>query len=113
MVNSACKAIAHPVRRSIIERLSNGSATVGQATGGLGVSKSAISKHLKVLEEAGVVSRVIDGRTHRLSLDFAPLDEASQWLELPRSRWTQLLDNLEAHVAEKREIEGQRGERIA
>jgi DNA-binding transcriptional ArsR family regulator len=109
MVNSAYKAIAHPVRRSIIERLSEGSATVGQATGGLGVSKSAISKHLKVLEEAGVVSRVIDGRTHRLSLDLAPLDEASQWLELQRSRWTELLDNLEAYVAAKREIEERKG----
>jgi DNA-binding transcriptional ArsR family regulator len=103
MVNGAYKAIAHPVRRSIIERLSNGSATVGQATGGLGVSKSAISKHLKVLEDAGVVTRVIDGRTHRLRLDPAPLDEASEWLALQRSRWTELLDNLEAFVTENRE----------
>jgi DNA-binding transcriptional ArsR family regulator len=109
MVNGAYKAIAHPVRRSIIERLSEGSATVGQATGGLGVSKSGISKHLKILEEAGVVSRVIEGRTHRLSLELAPLDEASQWLELQRSRWTQLLDNLEAYVAERREIEERKG----
>jgi DNA-binding transcriptional ArsR family regulator len=103
MVNDAYKAMAHPVRRTIIERLSGGSATVGQATRDLGVTKPAITKHLKVLEEAGVVSRVIDGRTHRLSLDPASLDEASQWLEQQRSRWTQLLDNLEAFVADKRE----------
>jgi DNA-binding transcriptional ArsR family regulator len=113
MVNSSYKAIAHPVRRSIIERLTEGSATVGQATGGLGVSKSAISKHLKVLEEAGVVSRVIDGRTHRLSLDLAALDEASQWLALQRNRWTEVLDNLEAYVTQQREIEDRRSERIA
>src|SRR4051794_39241649 len=100
MVNNAYRALAHPVRRSIIERLSQGSATVGEATTGLGVSKPAISKHLKVLEEAGVVSRVIDGRTHRLSLDPGPLDEATAWLELQRNRWTQVLDVVEAYVAE-------------
>jgi DNA-binding transcriptional ArsR family regulator len=105
MVNSAYKAIAHPVRRTIIERLTEGSATVGQATRDLGVTKPAITKHLKVLEEAGVVSRVIDGRTHRLSLDLTPLDEASQWLELQRNRWTRLLDSLEAYVAENQKIE--------
>jgi DNA-binding transcriptional ArsR family regulator len=106
MVNDAYKAMAHPVRRTIIERLSGGSATVGQATRDLGVTKPAITKHLKVLEEAGVVSRVIDGRTHRLSLDPTSLDEASQWLEQQRHRWTELLDNLEAFVAEKREGKG-------
>jgi DNA-binding transcriptional ArsR family regulator len=105
MVNNAYKAIAHPVRRTIIERLSEGSATVGQATRGLGVTKPAITKHLKVLEEAGVVSRVIDGRTHRLSLDPTPLDEASRWLEVQRNRWTHLLDNLEAFAKENRAIE--------
>jgi len=104
-VNNAYKALAHPVRRTIIERLSEGTATVGEATSGLGVSKPAISRHLKVLEEAGVVSRVIDGRTHRLSLDLGPLDEATAWLEMQRNRWTQMLDTVEAYVAEKREME--------
>jgi DNA-binding transcriptional ArsR family regulator len=107
MANNAYKAIAHPVRRTIIERLSEGPATVGQATRDLGVSKSGISKHLKVLEDAGVVSRVLDGRTHRLSLDVAPLDEASAWLELQRSRWSLMLDTLEAYVAEKGDREEQ------
>ena len=51
------------------------------ATGGFGVSKPAISKHLKVLEESGVVSRVIDGRTHRLSLDTRALGEAADWMD--------------------------------
>jgi DNA-binding transcriptional ArsR family regulator len=108
MVNSAYKAIAHPVRRTIIERLSGGSATVGETTRDLGVTKPAITKHLKVLEEAGVVSRVIDGRTHRLSLDLTPLDEASEWIELQRSRWTRVLDGLEAYIDEKRETETRR-----
>ena len=60
---------SHPIRRGIVERLAAGPATVGDATAGFGVSKPAISKHLKVLEETGVVTRVVEGRTHRLSLD--------------------------------------------
>src|SRR4051794_25406429 len=68
MANDTFRALAHPLRRDIVERLSNGDATVSEATRGLGVSKPTISRHLKLLEEAGVVSRVIDGRTHRLAL---------------------------------------------
>jgi DNA-binding transcriptional ArsR family regulator len=103
MANNAYRALAHPIRRSIIERLTEGSTTVGEATRGLGVSKPTLSRHLKVLEEAGVVSRVIDGRTHRLSLDPGPLDEASAWLEEQRSRWARMLDTVEAYLAEQRE----------
>ncbi len=64
MVNDSFRAIASPVRRRIVERLASGPATVGAATSGLGVTKPAITKHLRVLEEAGLVTRVIDGRTH-------------------------------------------------
>ena len=69
LINDPFKALSHPIRRGIVERLAAGPATVGDATGGFGVSKPAISKHLKVLEETGVVTRVVEGRTHRLSLD--------------------------------------------
>ena len=65
MANDAFKALAHPTRRDIVERLSGGMATVGEVTQDFGVSEPTISRHLKTLEEAGVVSRVIDGRTHR------------------------------------------------
>jgi DNA-binding transcriptional ArsR family regulator len=68
MANDTFTALAHPVRRELVERLSSGIVTVGKASRGLGVSKPTISRHLKLLEEAGVVTRVVDGRTHRLSL---------------------------------------------
>ena len=68
VVNDPFRALSHPIRRGIVERLAAGPATVGDATAGFGVSKPAISKHLKVLEETGVVTRVVEGRTHRLSL---------------------------------------------
>ena len=74
MVNDPFRALAHPIRRGIVERLAAGPATVGEVTRGFGVSKPAISKHLKVLEETGVVSRVVEGRTHRLSLEPEALD---------------------------------------
>ena len=80
MVNNSFKALSHPIRREIVERLAVGPATVGEVTRGFGVSKPAISKHLKVLEETGVVTRVIEGRTHRLSL------EPERWTR-PPSGW--------------------------
>jgi DNA-binding transcriptional ArsR family regulator len=98
MVNDAFKALAHPLRRGIVERLARGPATVGEATGDLGVSKSAISKHLKVLEEAGVVVRVIDGRKHRLALDVAALDEPVDWIGRQREVWERMLDGVDDYL---------------
>jgi DNA-binding transcriptional ArsR family regulator len=68
MANDPFAALAHPIRREIVERLSGGATTVGEASRDLGVSKPTITRHLKMLEEAGVVTRVIDGRSHRLAL---------------------------------------------
>jgi DNA-binding transcriptional ArsR family regulator len=93
-------ALSHPVRRSIVERLTAGPATVGEASGGLGVSKPAVTKHLKVLEDAGVLTRTRAGRTHVLRLEPSPLREASEWLELHRSLWAAKFDAVERHLAE-------------
>jgi DNA-binding transcriptional ArsR family regulator len=93
-------AFAHPVRRAIVARLASGPATVGEATDGLGVSKPAVTKHLKVLEDAGVVSRTIEGRTHRLSLVPRSLDNATDWLEQHRALWEAKFDAVERHLAD-------------
>lgn len=100
MVNDPFKALSHPIRRGIVERLSAGPATVGEVTRDFGVSKPAISKHLKVLEEAGVVSRAVEGRTHRLSLRPAPLDEAAEWMERQRALWGRLFDVVDDYLKE-------------
>jgi DNA-binding transcriptional ArsR family regulator len=92
MANDTFTALAHPIRREIVHRLSGGAATVGEASRGLGVSKPTISRHLKLLEDAGVVTRVVDGRTHRLGLRTEALADAAQWLESQRTRWEQLFD---------------------
>lgn len=93
-------ALSHPVRRSIVERLAAGPATVGAASGGLGVSKPAVTKHLRVLEDAGVVSRQVRGRTHVLRLEPRSLREASDWLDLHRSLWEAKFEAVERHLAE-------------
>lgn len=100
MVNDPFRALAHPIRRGIVERLAAGSATVGDATGGFGVSKPAITKHLKVLEETGVVTRVVEGRTHRLSLQPPALGEATIWMDRQRAHWERLFDVVDEYLKE-------------
>ena len=100
MVNDPFKALSHPIRRGIVERLAVGPATVGDATAGFGVSKPAISKHLKVLEQSGVVTRVIRGRTHQLSLDTRALGEAADWMDRQRAVWERMFDVVDEYLKE-------------
>jgi DNA-binding transcriptional ArsR family regulator len=101
MVNDSFKALAHPIRLEIVERLAVGPATVSEVTRGFDVSKPAISKHLKVLEETGVVTRVVEGRTHRLSLEPAVLDEAADWMDRQRALWERLFDVVDEYLKEE------------
>ena len=101
MVNDPFRALSHPIRRGIVEHLAAGPATVGEATAGFGVSKPAISKHLKVLEETGVVTRVIVGRTHRLALEPRVLGEAANWMDDQRALWGRLFDVVDEYLKEE------------
>jgi DNA-binding transcriptional ArsR family regulator len=103
MANDPFKALAHPLRRDIVERLSGGSATVAEVSSDFRVSKPTISRHLRTLEEAGVVSRVIDGRTHRLSLNPEKLAETSHWIDSQRDRWERLFDLVGDYLEERKE----------
>jgi DNA-binding transcriptional ArsR family regulator len=102
MANDAFTALAHPIRREIVERLSGGAATVGEASRDLGVSKPTISRHLKLLEDAGVVTRVIEGRTHRLGLRPETLADAAAWIDDQRTRWERLFDAVGEYLEEGR-----------
>jgi DNA-binding transcriptional ArsR family regulator len=102
MANDTFTALAHPIRREIVQRLSGGTATVGEASRGLGVSKPTISRHLKLLENAGVVTRVVDGRTHRLGLRPEALADVTAWIEQQRTRWEQLFDVVSDYLEEGR-----------
>jgi DNA-binding transcriptional ArsR family regulator len=101
VVNDPFKALAHPIRRGIVEQLAAGPATVAEATDRFGVSKPAISKHLKVLEETGVIRRAVVGRTHRLSLQPDVLTEAADWIERQRALWGRLFDVVDDYLKEE------------
>ncbi len=96
-------ACSHPIRRGIIERLTAGELTVGQATRDFGVSKPAISRHLRVLEEAGAIVRVVDGRTHTLRLQQRSLEDAEAWIARQRELWERKFDVVETFLREQRE----------
>ena|ERR1051326_6409982 len=91
-------ALAHPIRRSIIERLSAGECTVSTLAEPHDVSLPAISKHLRVLEEAGLLEQTPDGRVRRCNLNAAPLSAAFAWIVQYRLFWEDALDALARHV---------------
>jgi DNA-binding transcriptional ArsR family regulator len=103
MANDTFGAVAHPIRRAIVERLARGPATVGAATGGFGVSKPTISRHLKVLESTGIVARRVQGRTHQLSLQPEALVDAAEWFNRQRAIWERMFDAVDDLLSEPKE----------
>jgi DNA-binding transcriptional ArsR family regulator len=93
-------ALADPIRRAILARLARGEATVGQLARPFDVSRPAISKHLRVLERAGLVQRTRDGRISRCELDAEPMREAADWVERYREFWERQLDSLSRYLEE-------------
>lgn len=84
----------------MLARLADGEATVAELGAPHDLSKSAITKHLKTLERAGLVRRAIDGRVHRCTLEHAGLDDARAWIDHYRRYWDSTLDSLEAFLRE-------------
>lgn len=89
-------ALADPTRRAIIEHLSREQATVSALAGPFAISRPAVSQHLRVLEDAGLVTRTRQAQWHLCSLDPAPLEDASSWVERHRRIWTERFDALDA-----------------
>jgi len=98
-------ALAHPIRRAIVERLAGGDATVGELAEPHKVSLPAISKHLRVLEDAGLLQVEPEGRVHRCQLDVAPLSTAFGWLTRYRVLWEDRFGRLAEHLGETRKTE--------
>ena len=92
-------ALAHPIRRAILTRLSQGEvASVGELAEPFDVSLMAISKHLRVLTDAGLIRRQKDGRVQRCRYDPATMAVASDWIEVHRQYWSQQLDSLASYL---------------
>jgi DNA-binding transcriptional ArsR family regulator len=93
-------SLAHPIRRGILLRLARGEATVAELAKPFKVSAPAITKHLRVLEDAHLLSRRKDGRVHRCRLESRRMEEAEAWLEEHRKLWNDRLDRLERFLKE-------------
>jgi DNA-binding transcriptional ArsR family regulator len=91
-------ALSDPTRRSIVRRLADGEATVLELAEPFTISLPAISRHLKVLEEAGLITRRRDGQRRPCQLRPQPLLEIAAWADHTRAAWEQRLDRLEAHL---------------
>ena len=94
-------ALADETRRSILHRLSGGQARVTEVAEPFHISLNSVSKHIRILERAGLVRRHVSGRDHYLSLDPAPLNELSEWLTKSREFWSARLDALESALAKE------------
>jgi DNA-binding transcriptional ArsR family regulator len=99
-LNRVFGALADPTRRAILARLTDGDATVNELVALSDLSQPTISKHLKVLERAGLVSRGRDAQFRPVRLDAAPLAGAAQWLGDYRRFWEESLDQLDDYVRE-------------
>jgi DNA-binding transcriptional ArsR family regulator len=93
-LSATLSAIADPTRRSLLTRLARGDATVGELAEPYGMSLAAISKHLKVLEGAGLISRRREAQWRRCHLEAAPLQAVADWTENYREFWECNLDSL-------------------
>jgi len=89
-------ALADPTRRAMLRRLARGQRNIRQLAAPFDMSFPAASKHVRVLESAGLVRRKVQGRSHVVRLRAKPLAEASQWLRFYERFWNQRLDALEA-----------------
>ncbi|CAN0600748.1 unnamed protein product [Ectocarpus sp. 12 AP-2014] len=98
-------ALADPTRRAILARLSHGTATVGELAAPFEISQPAISRHLKVLETAGLIKRGLNRQTRPAQLVAQPMSEAVHWLEEFRSHWADRLDTLDQLLSELTEKE--------
>ena len=101
MLDSTMLALADPTRRAILQRLSHGEARVTDIARPFPMSLNGVSKHIRVLERAGLVRRRRAGKEHLLSLDPGPLDHASAWIESQRAEWTSRLDALDQLLQQK------------
>jgi DNA-binding transcriptional ArsR family regulator len=95
-------ALADETRRTILQRLATGEARVTELAAPFDISLNSVSKHIRILERAGLVSRRVAGREHFLSLERKPFDELTEWMQKTREFWTARVDLLEQALLNER-----------
>ena len=98
-------ALADETRRGILKQLASGEARVTEVAAPFDISLNSVSKHIRILERAGLVRRRIAGRDHFLSLEPKPFDDLTEWMHKTREFWTARLDVLEAALRAEDAIE--------
>ncbi len=109
-LDAAFAALADPTRRAIMSRLARGDATVNELAAPFDMSLPAVSKHLKVLERSGLISRRRDAQFRPCHLETQALDGALDWIDHHRRIWDERLDKLDAHLRAVKGTEHRRGE---
>jgi DNA-binding transcriptional ArsR family regulator len=109
-ISSTFAALADPTRRAILARLAHGEASVLEIAEPFEISLPAVSKHLKVLERAGLITRGREAQWRPCRLEPAPLKAASDWIERYRQHWEERFDRLEGYLRELRESENAKRE---
>jgi DNA-binding transcriptional ArsR family regulator len=104
-------ALADPTRRAILARLAEGEASVSELSEPFEISQPAITKHLKVLEKAGLISRGRQAQWRPCRLEAEPLKQATGWMEQYRQFWEERLDRLETYLIELQAKESKHGKR--
>jgi DNA-binding transcriptional ArsR family regulator len=103
VLDSVFSALSDPVRREIVERLTRGDFTAGEIASGFAISQPAISRHIKVLEQCGLVKRKVVGREHHLHLSPRSMRAAAQWIEAQERFWNEAFDRLDALLTQPSE----------
>lgn len=103
------RALSDSTRRAIIARLAEGDALVTELAEPFEMSLPAVSKHLGILENAGLISRQKDGRIRRCRLDAGPLERASEWIAFYRQFWESHLDSLDRYLKQQKQLTGESG----
>ena len=97
-LDNTFRALADPTRRGMLANLALGEKSIGELAAPFEMSFAGASKHVKVLEEAGLIARRKQGRTHLISIEARPLEEAERWLRQWEKFWSSRLDRLQALV---------------
>ena len=97
-LDTVFRALSDRTRRTLLANLARGPAMVSELAAPFDMSLPAVSRHIRVLEDAKLLVRAVDGRVHRCSLATEPLQDADRWLDGYRSFWSDTLDALERHV---------------
>jgi DNA-binding transcriptional ArsR family regulator len=111
-LSSTFAALADPTRRAILARLASGECSVTELAEPFEMSLPAVSKHLRVLERAGLVARGREAQWRPCRLQPAPLKEVADWVERYREMWEQRLDRLESYLQELKSKESKHGRQL-